>query len=337
MTAMSTRPARSARRRERLGVVRIYEPLSAPGPDAEASAHLGWLVAARRLVVVRRLHPQHLGDEVTIARVRREVMLAMRVDHPNVVVTLGVALRRAELLVATEYVPGASLAEILASLAEAGDAGGLEPAVAIAITAGALRGLHAVQQSRASFSPRCFSPVRLIVGEDGRARVLDLDLAGGSLARPSAVVDELPYAAPEQLERRAVDARRDVYAASVVLWETLTGRSLFRGVTVAETLRKIRCEVVPAPSVFAPHIPPELDAVLLRGLARDREHRFPSVSAMLTALERAFVPAPPELVARSACALVLPRTMRRRALAESVRERERARLHIECNERASKQ
>jgi serine/threonine-protein kinase len=325
-------------RRDPLGALRMHEPLGAPG--ALATMHLGWLVRGGRLVAVKRLHPLHGADEIGRARVREEARRAMSVDHPNVVVTLGIVHRAGETLAAMDYVPGASLAEI--GLAARG---GLDARVATAIAAGALRGREAAHDSRAPARgvPRAVSPARVLVGEDGRTRVLDFDVPGASTA--GAVVDELPYAPPEQLVRGRVraasagdglDPRRDVYTASVVLWETLTGRPLFRRPTVEGMLRAILEGPVPAPSGFAPGIGRALDAIVLRGLARDPGVRFTSAHSMAYALEQASC-ASAEEVARAVAGMDLPCIRRRRSLAEAVRTREGKALHFECTRSASKE
>lgn len=336
MTAIASRPLRSVRsprRRDRLGLVRLHERLDAPGAS---SVHLAWLVHAGRLVAVKRLHPVHVADELGIARVREHARVAMGVDHPNVVATLGVVRRPDEVFAAMEYVPGASLAEI----AEAAPRR-LEPHVATAIALDALRGVQASREARllSSGVPRSVSSDSVLIGEDGRTRVLDFDVPGPRTA--SEVVDDLPYAPPEQLVRgtlatRYVDPRRDVYGASVVLWETLTGRALFHESTVAATLRKILEGAVPAPSSLAPGIGRALDAIVLRGLARDPRARFESSSAMAFELEKAPRASTGD-VSRALAGLDLPCIRRRRALAESVRRREVNTLHFECTRSASKE
>jgi eukaryotic-like serine/threonine-protein kinase len=337
MTAIPSRLHQTPRR-ERLGILRVHERLRADNVSGRcdssvlvrSSVHLGWLASAERLVAVKRLPPHHLADEVGITRVRAEAQLAMRVVHPNVVTTLGVVCQPGELLAVMEYVPAASLTELTGPHAR-----GLEPHVASAILAGVLHGLHAAHAARGG-SQRDISTVssgRVLVGEDGRARILDFDVPGPTTA--DAIISKLPYAPPEQLVRGKIDVRRDVYAAATVLWETLTGRPLFRAATVEGTLRKILSDPVPAPSELA-HVAPELDAIVMRGLARDPTARFESAGAMASALERTSCAAP-EDVARALEAMDLACLRERRALADAVRELERNLLHIECSGRDLKQ
>jgi serine/threonine-protein kinase len=312
-----------------LGPFRLHERLADRGTETASSVHLGWLVRQARLVAVKRLHPQHVADEAGLARVRDQVRVAMGVKHLNVVATLGMVRRPGEVFAAMEYVPGASVAEIAAAAGPR-----LEPGVASAIAAGALRGLHAVHQARPSLMPRRVSPGRVLVGEDGRARVIDLDVPSPTPA--GAIVEALPYASPEQLVHRHVDLRCDGYAVACVLWEMLTGRTLFHAATVEGTLRKILSEVVAPPSRFAPGISPQLDAIVLRGLARDPDTRFESARAMASELERASCAQ--QDVGRTLASLDLACIRRRRALADdAVRGRERSsELHIECTRSASK-
>jgi eukaryotic-like serine/threonine-protein kinase len=279
---------------------------------ATATVHFGWL--ARELVCVKRMHPFHVVSEQ-----------AMKVEHPNVVETLGIVRHPGELLAAMEYVPGASLEE----LREASP-GGLPSEIATAILADVLHGLHAAHEARRSIVPRGLSPSSILVGDDGRARLLDLDVHGPSTA--AAAIDKLPYAAPEQIARQhvALDVRRDVWAAGVVLWEALTGRSLFRAPTVEETLHAIRTKVVTPPSheVWS-EIDPAVDAIVTRALSRDREARFSTAREMAIALERTSRASADE-VAGALSDLDMRCISRRRVQADAVVRRERRSLHIEC-------
>ncbi|HEY8076676.1 MAG TPA: protein kinase, partial [Labilithrix sp.] len=132
----------------RASLLRLHEPFAS---GSTASIHFGWLAPAR-LVAVKRLHPHVADDELVVARTVEHARLAMRVKHPNVVATLGIVQRRRELLCAMEYVPGASLAEIAA------EHGAIEPRIACAIVASALRGLEAAHATRGVPGWRTLSP-----------------------------------------------------------------------------------------------------------------------------------------------------------------------------------
>lgn len=276
---------------------------------------------------MKRMHPFHLVPEN-----------AVKVEHPNVVETLGVMRRPGELLAAMEYVPGASLQEICELHPD-----GLEPHLASTILAGVLHGLHAGHEARDAVLPRGLSPSSILVGDDGHPRLLDLDVHGPSTA--AAAMDKLPYAAPEQVARSdvrldvrvRVDVRRDVWAAGVVLWETLTGRSLFRAPSVEGTLHAIRwAEVTPPSHHVWSDVDPALDAIVMRALDRDPDARFASAREMAIALEQTSWAMPDDL----ACALAemdMRSISLRKVLADAVTRRERSALHIECNDGVSKE
>jgi serine/threonine-protein kinase len=138
---------------------------------------------------------------------------------------------------------------------------------------------------------RDVSPQNILVGFDGVARVADFGVAK-AVGRLQTTVSgqikgKLSYLAPEQLERADIDRRVDVYGAAVVLWELLTGRRLFKRASEARMIHAILRETPPRPSEVAPHVPRELDAIVLKGLARERDARFATAEDMALAIEDA--------------------------------------------------
>jgi len=135
---------------------------------------------------------------------------------------------------------------------------------------------------------RDVSPQNLIVGADGVPRVLDFGVAKAAsrlqTTREGQLKGKIPYMSPEQLAGE-VTAKSDVYSASLVLWEALTRQRLFRGETEAQVLHLVMTMDAPAPSTINPEVPPELDAVVLKGLARDPAKRYASAREMAAAIE----------------------------------------------------
>ncbi|HEY8077478.1 MAG TPA: hypothetical protein VIF62_25305, partial [Labilithrix sp.] len=143
------------------------------------------------------------------------------------------------------------------------------------------------------------------------------------------------YAPPERLRGGGApgDVRRDVYAAAVILWETLTGRPLFHASTVPELVRNVlSCDAAP-PSRFAP-VAPAVDSIVMRGLADAVATRPPTARAMAAELERAPCASANE-VAHALAMMDLACMRRRRARADAVTRMEGARLHTECSARTS--
>jgi serine/threonine-protein kinase len=167
---------------------------------------------------------------------------------------------------------------------------------------GVLHGLHAAHEARGDHNEalgivhRDVSPQNVIVGIDGVARVLDFGVAkaAGRLqtTRDGQLKGKLAYMAPEQVRGEAVTRRTDIYAASVVLWETLTCRRLFKADNEAHALARVLSGNAAAPSSLVPDIPAELDAVVARGLHLDPQQRYATAREMASALEAVVQPAP---------------------------------------------
>ncbi|MCW5836197.1 MAG: serine/threonine protein kinase, partial [Labilithrix sp.] len=287
--------------RRRLG--QRYEVGEPIGSGATSTVHLGRLLGTAgftKLIAIKRPHP-HLASDATLrALLVDEARLVSRISHPNVVGVLDVAEDDGELFVVLEYARGATLAELLA-------AGRPAPALAVAVVRDALSGLHAAHHARdAAGEPlglvhRDVTPRNVVATTDGVGKILDFGVAKArarlSTTREGHVRGSLPYMAPEQIRDEPLGPRTDVYGASVVLWEALTGRRLFAGESEAAVIQKILDHDVKPPSTIVPALPGALDAVVLRGLASDPAERFASGLEMALALETSLAPAPREDVA----------------------------------------
>jgi serine/threonine-protein kinase len=265
------------------------------GSGGMGTVHLGYLdglAGFSRTVAIKRLHTHLTNDPDFTAMFLDEARVAARIAHPNVVATLDVVQEDGELLVVMEYVDGQSLARLSRAQSAVGPLG-IPIAVAIAIDV--LHGLHAAHEARSPSGAslgvvhRDVSPHNVVVGRDGMARVLDFGVAKAS-SRLSSTGDgrikgKLAYMAPEQLGRGAVDRRVDIFAASIVLWETITGERLFARDSEAETAARVLSGPIVAPSAVTPDVPRPLDEIVLRGLSRSREGRYETAREMATALE----------------------------------------------------
>ncbi|HEX8792119.1 MAG TPA: protein kinase [Polyangiaceae bacterium] len=275
-----------------------------------ATVHFGRLLGPggfSRTVAVKRLHAQFARDREFVAMLLDEGKIAARVRHPNVVPTLDVLAIDAELLLVMEYVHGESLAECLRTAKDRRLPIPLD--VVSALLCGMLHGLHAAHEATDERGAplhivhRDVSPQNLMIGADGVPRVLDFGVAkaAGRLVttREGQLKGKLPYMAAEQLGTGdPVDRRTDVYAAGVVLWETLLRQRLFAGDNEAVVIRQVLEQPVPTPSTIDPEVPAAVDGIVLRALDRDAAKRFPTAREMALALEAAVPVASPTRVAR---------------------------------------
>jgi eukaryotic-like serine/threonine-protein kinase len=179
-------------------------------------------------------------------------------------------------------------------------------AIASSIVTGALAGLHAAHEAKSEQGEplqivhRDVSPQNILVGADGVTRVLDFGVAKAAwraqTTREGQVKGKISYMAPEQIMRETVDRRCDVYAAALVLWETLTSKRLFTGDNPGAIVASVLQTRVKAPSTLAPGVPSALDELVMRGLSHDPAARFATAAEMAEALERAVTPATPREV-----------------------------------------
>jgi serine/threonine protein kinase len=282
-----------------IGRYALYDRIASGGM---ATVHLGRLlgpVGFARTVAIKRLHPQFAQDPEFVSMFLDEARLAARIRHPNVVPTLDVVATVGELFLVMEYVQGESLARLIRLSTARKEH--VSPNVVTTILAGVLHGLHAAHEARdergepLDIVHRDVSPQNVLVGSDGMARVLDFGVAKAAgrihTTREGQLKGKIGYMAPEQIGGQ-VARTTDVYAASVVLWEALTGRRLFSGDNEATVLKLVLDGGAVAPSKFAPDIPPALDALTLRGLSRDPGKRFRTASEMALALEECMTPVP---------------------------------------------
>ncbi|MCA9693719.1 MAG: serine/threonine protein kinase, partial [Myxococcales bacterium] len=235
-------------------------------------------------------------------RLVREAQALAKLAHPNVVAIHDVGEHDGSVWLAMEFVAGVTLAAWLRARPRS-----WPEVLEVLIPAG--RGLAAAHE--AQLLHRDFKPENIMVGDDGRVRVMDLGLARVTgdeprapppaqdvaldgvaeallptlLTHGGALIGTPAYMAPEQLQGREVDVRADVFAFCVTLWEALHGVRPFAGETLAAlTARVLAGEVSPPPSGRA--APAWLRRVCLRGLALEPGRRWSSMAAALAALDR---------------------------------------------------
>ncbi len=300
----------------------LYDAIASGGM---AAVHLGRIVGPAgfsRVVAIKRLHPHLASDKKFAAMFLDEARVASRIHHPNVVGVIDVADLDGELFLVMDYVRGEPLSALLRSAAQAHECVPLP--IVSALLVGVLYGLHAAHEARDETGRlmhvvhRDVSPQNVLVDLDGLVRVADFGIAKAisrlENTREGEIKGKLAYMAPEQLKSGAVDRRTDVYAASVVLWEALTGRRLFKADDAAGIMFAVMVGEVSSPSSKRPEVEAALDALVLRGLSREPVARFSTALEMADALANVVRPAAPremaEWVARMGGAALSERSRR---------------------------
>lgn len=260
------------------------------------------------------------GDPNATARFLREATL--RIDHPNVVRTIGGGVtREGQPYVVQELLSGSTLRE--ASL-------GMQPAEVVEAMRQAALGVGAIHD--AGLVHRDLKPDNLFSCDDGTVKVLDLGIAAwvdgrAKLTATGTVIGTPAYLSPEQARGEPVDARADVWALGVVLYELLTGRSPFRRAGQLATMLAVTLDDPPTLRTLVPTLSPRVAQVVHRCLDRRLGERYATGGAVARALEEALHaapdPAPTELAIpsasrRRAVALVLARSDAPAGLAELI-------------------
>lgn len=282
-----------------IGRYALYPSIATGGM---ASVHLGRLmgpVGFARTVAIKRLHEQYARDPEFVSMFLDEARVAARIRHPNVASVLDVVALDGELFLVMDYVQGESLSQLLRVMRETGEI--IPPRITSSVVHSLLLGLHAAHEARGergaplTIVHRDVSPQNVIVGTDGVTRVVDFGIAKASgrvqITRDGQMKGKVRYMAPEQIMGHAVDRRADIFAASVVLWEALTGQRPYDGESDVTIMFKAVNAEFAAPSSIVPGLPPALDEVVAKGLARNPNDRYATAMEMADALEAAMLPA----------------------------------------------
>ena len=253
-----------------------------------------------RLVAVKRMRADRSNDEA-LAMLADEARLVSRIRHPNVIGVLDVIRTESELFVVMEYVDGETLAFFLRRAQKLRDP--IPLPIVSAIVVGALEGLHAAHEAvdengaPLGIVHRDVSLPNIMVGTDGRARLLDFGVAKAEGRLQSTSIGELKgklaYMAPEQLALQPVTPRSDLYAVGVVLWELIASRRLFDSPDGATTIEKVLKGPIVPPSRYASNVPLALEQLVLRSLSRDPAERFATGAEMAAELAACIPPAEP--------------------------------------------
>lgn len=249
--------------------------------------------ATYKLLVVKRILPQHVSSDNFRAMFAEEARLATRLNHPNIVQVYDFQdAGEAGQLLSMEYVEGPDLGKLMRRAQK--DEERVPPYVAAYIVSEVGRGLHyAHERSDDRGQPleivhRDVSPQNILLSFDGAVKVADFGIATANVFREEIGVlkGKVGYMSPEQARGERVDRRSDIFSLGIILHELLTGRQLYVRHEGKELLDTVRAGAVEAPSVFVRGVPPELEAIAMRALSRDPDNRFQTARDFASAITR---------------------------------------------------
>ena len=261
-----------------------YEVQGRIGVGGMAEVWRGYDRTLNRTVAIKTLLPQFARDASFVDRFRREAQAAARLNHPGIVSVYDSGTDGETPYIVMQFIEGRTLADYLASGKTIPPMKATQVAKEIAE---ALAAAHAE-----GVIHRDIKPANVMVTRDGKVLVMDFGIArliSGPETAPqtSAVLGTASYLSPEQAQGHSVDARSDIYALGVVLYEMLTGRPPFTGDSPMAIAYKQVNATPEAPSSVNPDVPPELDAVVMRALSKNPANRYQTGQEFADDLERA--------------------------------------------------
>ncbi|WP_073564459.1 serine/threonine-protein kinase [Archangium sp. Cb G35] len=241
-------------------------------------------------VVIKRVRSFLSDDESFVQMFIAEARLASGLNHANVVQIFDFAKHEDSYYLAMEYVRGCSLWDLRKRCREKGIS--MPPVLVAHIGAQVAAGLHYAHRLKSSDGElvhlvhRDVTPHNVLLSYDGAVKLTDFGIAKASnkLTQPGVLKGKFAYMSPEQSRGEEVDARTDVFALGVVLWEMLTGGKLFDGDSEMAVLRAVQESVIARPARLNPDVPEELDRVVCTALERDPEARYQSAGELERAL-----------------------------------------------------
>jgi serine/threonine protein kinase len=280
---------------ERFGRYVLLDRIGAGGMADAFRAIMPGVEGFQGTFVVKRILSSRAKSPYFVEMFIQEARINAILHHPNIVQVFDFGNVGGTYFLAMEYVRGRDVSAILRRLREGERPCPVGVATFIAHeVAQALAYAHALAAPdgrRLDIVHRDVSPANIICQRAGGVKLLDFGIAK-ALGEPEVektgqglFKGKLSYVAPERIKDLPLDGRSDLFSLGVVLWELLAGRKLFRGKSDFQTLKNVAEMEVPAPSSLRPDVPPELDRIVARVLARAPADRYPTGQALAEDLD----------------------------------------------------
>jgi len=285
----------------------LYERLAVGGMAEIYRAKLYGVDGFEKNMVVKQILPQYAKNDEFVQMFVDEAKICVNLSHGAIVPVYELGQIDGIYFISMEYVDGKNLGELL-------DAGldndiPLEIPHALYIACEILSGLdYAHRKTDEQGQPlnivhRDVSPQNILISYEGEVKIVDFGIARAATkvhaTEAGVIKGKFGYMSPEQAMGKDVDARSDVFAAGILFYEMLTLERLFHGATDVVTLDRVKRADVPTPSRTNPKLPPQLDAIVFKALARNPNDRFQSAGEMRIAISRFMYQLPQEASAKT--------------------------------------
>ncbi len=289
-------PAAPHERREgeRFGKYTLVDRLAVGGMAELFLAHRSDAEAGAKAVVIKRILPHLSGQPGCVRMFLDEARLGAQLNHPNVVQIDELGKVGDSYFIAMEYVSGRDMRQVLARASALGIPFPVVYALKIASSVcEALSYAHQLRDAHGTLLHivhRDITPENILVSFDGTVKLLDFGVARSASRveqlQSGVMTGRLGYMSPEQCLGQTLDGRSDVFSLGVVLYEWLTGFRLFNADSDVGVLQSITGGRVHPPSYFRADIPEPVEALVMRALERDRDHRHATAAELQTDIDR---------------------------------------------------
>lgn len=290
----SFRPMKNSRS---FGRFRLLMEMAKGGMATLYLARLSGPEQFEKLLVIKKIHDHLAEEDEFVSMFLDEARITALIHHPNVVTIFDMGQVDGSYFIAMDYVHGENMTAVLRASVRQKKRFGWP--YAARIVADAAAGLHAAHELRGpdgrplGVVHRDVSPQNIIVSYDGNTQVVDFGIAYAAerITHTTAgtLKGKVAYMSPEQTVRTELDRRSDIFSLGIVLYESVCLKRLFKEDSEAAALMRVREADVPKPRSIRPSIPPELEAIILKALARKPDDRFSTAQAMAERLNRLLV------------------------------------------------
>lgn len=280
---------------ERFGKYILLEKLASGGmAEVYLSKHIG-AIGVSKFVAIKRILPQYSDNEEFIEMFKEEAKIAVNLNHSNVVHIHEFGIEKSQFYLVMEYVEGRNLRQIINELKKRANSFQIDQVVYMIkeVAAGldhAHRCLDGTTGKPLNIIHRDMSPQNIMISFEGEVKIIDFGIAKAENQLESTKAGTLKgkfgYMSPEQADGQSIDMRTDVFSLGIVLWELLAKDRLFSGSSEAAILRKIRDCNIPSLRKMDPAIHPELEKIVNKALAKDKNLRYQTAAALHRDLNR---------------------------------------------------
>jgi serine/threonine protein kinase len=280
---------------EAFGKYILLEKLAVGGMAEIYLARSSGASGVGKFVAIKRILPQFTEQIEFIDMFKDEAKIAVNLSHANVVSIYEFGIEKSAFFLAMDYIEGRNLRQILNKMKKSSLAFSIEQVLyIIKEVAGGLDHAHRCIDANTgkplNIIHRDMSPQNVMVSVEGEVKIVDFGIAKAETqletTRAGTLKGKFGYMSPEQAEGLPVDLRTDVFALGIVLWELLANDRLFVANNEVNTLRKIRDCQIPSLRKINPNIAPELERIVGKALAKDRNLRYQTAAAFHRDLSR---------------------------------------------------